>query len=49
VIAFAPSVASATLGNTSKWMCGHRPSYAAGKMLVNVTVPSAPVSCNPRR
>ena len=42
-------VASDRLGYTSKWMCGHRPEYAAGKMLVNVTIPLSSDSCTPRR
>ncbi|MFD6896205.1 hypothetical protein ACFWB0_16845 [Rhodococcus sp. NPDC060086] len=34
---------------TSKWMCGHRQGYAAEKMLVILTLPSASAICTPRR
>jgi hypothetical protein len=30
-------------------MCGQRPSYAAGKIVVNVTLPFASAAWTPRR
>src|SRR4051812_49018918 len=48
-ILFFTFVASSSVGYTSKCTCGQRPGYAPGKTVWNVTLPSEPASCTPRR